>query len=101
MRDGYLNKDELKQVARCYSTLDDLLAKLPAHEGRSNSEQSTAQCLVDARNRCGEILAWQDFGGLHAQVVKPRMDARKAKASPITGPVTYPLPVEHLGSMGD
>lgn len=58
MRNGYLNKAELAKVERCYRDLDGLLSKLPL-SGLSKPEESTYQNLVDARNKCSDLLWWQ------------------------------------------
>ena len=62
MRNGRLNKPELARIARAYRDLNAMQAELP-QTARSPDEETTLHLLLDARNRLGELLRWQDFDG--------------------------------------
>lgn len=62
MRKGILNKPELARVARAFRDLDAMQADIPAKaEDRNRDEDATLTILVDARNRLGELIRWQDY----------------------------------------
>ena len=59
MRNGRLNKRELKRLARIWSDLDALVAEVPA-DARDGDEGCALTKLSEARNTVGVMLQWQD-----------------------------------------
>lgn len=59
MRNGRLNKRELKRLARIWSDLDALMAEVPA-DARDGDEGCVVTKLSEARNTVGLMLQWQD-----------------------------------------
>lgn len=66
MRKGYLNKTELARVGRIYRDLEKLRSEMPTCH--SKEEDSTYDLITTARNKLGELLRWQDFGGVWQEV---------------------------------
>jgi hypothetical protein len=68
MRNGYLNKTELRKAAKAYLILNELQAMLPSFETCTDTEQTTLNNLVNARNHIGTLLQWQSFNGVWKEI---------------------------------
>lgn len=63
MKNGDLNQEELRLCAGIHRKLNALQSKIP-QTGRSERENNTLHLLLEARNRLGELLRWQDHNGV-------------------------------------
>ncbi len=71
MRKGRLNKPELARITRAFRDINQLVNDLPKNAAAmTDDEKATCNILVDARNRLGELLRWQDFGGAWQAAIK-------------------------------